>query len=227
MRNIILAFTVLLFYTACETGTKYEKNATVEKVTKDTSVRTLDDSILNLVEGTPSAKDLVKKSYIEEKETTIDTAVAHKYDPENPLNGDDFEENSYVKEETPKTEASFTGGSTTDGLNVKSIRVGYHDTYTRLVFDIEENGEKAKKVGAYNVDYNAQTGIVSVTLDGYRGFSAKFPRFSKKSVVEKIYFNEDLDDSGFKFSIKLRDSATVKAYDYKNPARLIIDVKPF
>jgi len=208
--------------TACETGTKYEKNATVEKK----KVKE-DQSILDLVEGSPSAKALIKKSYIEENESKIETTIAHKYDPENPLNGDDFEENTYIEEKTPTEEASFRGGNTTDGLNVKSIRVGYHDTYTRLVFDIEKDGKKAKKVGAYNVNYDTQTGIASVTLNGYRAFSAKFPTFSSKSVVEKIYFNDYDDDSGFKFSIKLRDSATVKAYDYKNPARLIIDIKPF
>jgi len=221
MKHIILAFSILLMNTACETGTKYEKNSTVEKVKEE------DHSIRDLIEGSPSATELVEQSYIEEKESKVDTKIAHKYDPENPLNGDDFDENTYVEEETPTTEASFRGGSTTDGLNVKSIRVGYHNTYTRLVFDIEKDGEKATKVGAYDVDYDAQTGIASVTLNGYRAFSAKFPTFSSKSVVEKIYFNDYDDDSGFKFSIKLRDSATVKAYDYKNPARLIIDIKPF
>jgi len=224
MKNILLSFSILLMYTACETGTKYEKNTTVEiekvKVKEDHSIR-------DLVEGSSSAETLVKKSYIEEKETKIDTSIAHKYDPENPLNGDSFVENTYIEEKTPTKEASFRGGDTTDGLNVKSIRVGYHDTYTRLVFDIEQDGEKAKKVGAYNVDYNAQTGIASVTLNGYRGFSAKIPTFSSKSVVEKINLDKNIDDSNLQFSIKLRDSATVKAYDYKNPARLIIDIKPF
>ena len=228
MKNIILICSILLMYTACETGTKYDKNTTVKKDEKNTSIRKLDESILNLVEGTPSAKDLVKKAFLEKNETTIDASIAHKYDPENPLNGDSFvEESSYIEEETAIKKESFNGGNIMDGLNVKSIRVGYHDTYTRLVFDIEENGEKAKKVGAYNVKYDAQAGIASVTLDGYRGFSAKFPTFSKKSVIEKISFVEYLDNSGFKFEIKLRDSATVKAYDYKNPARLIIDVRPF
>jgi len=224
MKNILLSFSILLMYTACETGTKYEKNTTVEiekvKVKEDHSIR-------DLVEGSSSAETLVKKSYIEEKETKIDTSIAHKYDPENPLNGDSFVENTYIEEKTPTKEASFRGGDTTDGLNVKSIRVGYHDTYTRLVFDIEQDGEKAKKVGAYNVDYNAQTGIASVTLNGYRGFSAKIPTFSSKSVVEKINLDKNIDDSNLQFSIKLRNSATVKAYDYKNPARLIIDIKPF
>jgi len=234
MKNIILAFTILLMYTACETGTKYDKNSTVEKVKKDASIKKLDDSILNLVEGSPaSAEALVKKSYIEVKDTTINRSISHKYDPENPLNGDAFiEENSYVQEQSSAKEASVTRTNITtenlsEGLNVKSIRVGYHDTYTRLVFDIEKNGEKAKKVGAYNVNYDAQTGIASVSLDGYNSFSAKIPRFSKKSVVEKISFNRYLEESGFKISIKLRDTATVKAYDYKNPARLIIDIRPF
>ena len=230
MKHVILACNILFMYTACETGTKYEENTTIEKVKKDNSVRKLDNSILNLVEGIPSAKDLVEKSYIEGNKS-----ITHKYDPENPLNGDTFNENytndnnneDIKKEELNSNKTSFQGSNITDGLNVKSIRVGYHKSYTRLVFDIEKNGEKAKKVGVYNVDYDTQTGIIAVTLDDYRGFSAKFPTFSKKSVIENIYFNEDFDDSGFKFSIKLRDSATVKTYAYKNPARLIIDIKPF
>jgi len=219
MKNIILSFTILFLYTACETGTKYEQNKTVEqsvkKVKEDTSIR-------DLVEGIPSAQDLVKKSYIEEKESTIDKKIAHKYDPENPLNGDSFVEDSNYIEETPAKEESFKSENISNGLKVKSIRVGYHDTYTRLVFDVTQNGEKAKKVGNYSVNYEQEENIIFVTLDGYSRFSAKIPNFSTKSVVEKIYF----DQSTFNFSIKLRDSATVKSYDYKNPARLIIDIRP-
>jgi len=220
MKNIILTFSILLMYTACETGTKYEQNSTVKK-------KEIDRSILDLVEGSPSAKELINKSYIEENETGIDSKISHKYDPENPLNGDTLIEDNYVEEESPKKEESFIAGNIAEGLNVKSIRVGYHDTYTRLVFDIEKNGEKAKKAGKYNVDYDGGTGIVSVTLNAYSGFSAKFPTFSKKRVVEKMYFDKNPDDNTLKFSIKLRDSASVKSYDYKNPARLIIDIRPF
>ena len=218
MKNIILSFSILFLYTACETGTKYEQNRTVEesvkKVKEDTSIR-------DLVEGIPSAQNLVKKSYIEEKESTIDKKIAHKYDPENPLNGDSFEENSYIEESYAKEE-SFKSENIGNGLKVTSIRVGYHDTYTRLVFDIEQNGEKAKKVGNYSVNYEQEENLIFITLNGYSSFSAKIPNFSTKSVVEKIYF----DQSTFNFSIKLRDSATVKSYDYKNPARLIIDIRP-
>jgi hypothetical protein len=227
MKNIILSFSILLMYTACETGTKYEKNATVEKKVKE------DHSILDLVEGSPSAKALVTKSYIEEKESKIDSSIAHKYDPENPLNGDAFvEESTYTGEKeslekAPLEEDSFTGGDNSDDLNIKSIRVGYHDTYTRLVFDVVHNGEKAKKVGSYDVEYDAQREVASVTLKGYQRFLAKVPVFSRKSIIEEIDFDKDVENSTLQFSIKLRGSATVKAYDYKNPARLIIDIRPF
>jgi len=217
MKKIILTFSILFMYTACETGTKYEQNTTVKK-------KKLDRSILDLVEDTPSAKELVKKSYIEENQTA---RIKHKYDPENPLNGDTLVEDNYIEEESPIKEESFMAENIADELNVKSIRVGYHDTYTRLVFDIEKNGAKAKKVGEYNVDYDTQTGIISVTLNGYKNSLAKIPKFSKKSIIEEIYFDKSLNDNTFEFSIKLRDSASVKSYDYKNPARLIIDIKPF
>ncbi len=218
MKTIAFSLTVLLMVSGCETGTRYDKNETKEVAPK---IKKIDESILNLINDKKSATELVKKSYIEEGAKHI----THKYDPENPLNGDKFEENSYIEEDTTKEESSFSGGNITDGLDVKSIRVGYHDTYTRLVLDVYRDGVKAKTVGKYDVDYNPETDTVSVTLSGYRNFSAKIPTFSKKSIVEKIYMNNYLDDSGFKFSIKLRDSAKIKSYEYKNPARLIIDIR--
>ncbi len=205
MKTIAFSLTVLLMVSGCETGTRYDKNETKEVAPK---IKKIDESILNLIEDKKTAKH-----------------ITHKYDPENPLNGDKFEENSYIEEDTTKEESSFSGGNITDGLDVKSIRVGYHDTYTRLVLDVYRDGVKAKTVGKYDVDYNPETDTVSVTLSGYRNFSAKIPTFSKKSIVEKIYMNNYLDDSGFKFSIKLRDSAKIKSYEYKNPARLIIDIR--
>lgn len=217
MKTISLSLSVLLLLVGCETGTRYDKNETKEATPK---IKKIDESILNLINDKKSATELIKKSYIEEGAKDIN----HKYDPENPLNGDKFDENAYIEEDTTKEDSS-TGGNIIDGLDVKSIRVGYHDTYTRLVLDIYRDGVKAKKVGKYDVDYNPESDTVSVTLSGYRAFSAKIPTFSKKSIVEKIYMNNDHDDSGFKFSIKLRDTAKIKSYEYKNPARLIIDIR--
>jgi len=232
MKTIALSLSILLLTVGCETGTRYEKNTTKEMEKNTTKLKKIDASILKLIEDETPEKELGEKSYIEEGKKR----VPHKYDPENPLNGDSLEEIN--REETDEVDKvtglakvieseEFKGGEISNGLQVKSIRVGYHDTYTRLVFDIYKETQKAKEVGKHYVDYDEETGIISVTLNGYRGFSAKIPTFPTKSVIEKIYLNEEVEESEFRFSIRLRDNATVKSYAYKNPARLIIDVRPF
>jgi len=237
VKNYIL-FSLLFLFSACETGTKYEDNST--KKVKEESGNKQEDSIRELIERPSSATNLVKKTYIDESKEPVNRSTSHHYDPENPLNGETIQNDERLIDseeivETPTAsldDISFNGGKISDGLNVKSVRVGRHTTYTRLVFDIDQwldvnrHGKSVKKVGHYSVTYSPNKNRVIVTMDGYRGFSAKFPKFSKKDVIEKIYFNEYLDDSGFQFTIELKDSVKIKAYDYENPARLIIDVTP-
>jgi len=201
MKNIIILST-LIFFVACETGVK----ATEEEKASHNKIK-------DLIERPISAEALVEKRFID-----LD-------DMEN--------EELYDVEDNPKREEAyidasqdFKGGVRSDGLNVKSIRVGKHDGYVRLVFDVDSHGAVVKEVGNYSVRYLEETNIILVTIEGYRSFSAKFPKFSRQSSIEKIYFNEYLDDSGYQFSIKLRDRVKVKAYDYKTPARLIIDITP-
>ena len=246
MKTTIL-LTLLFAFSACETGTKYDSNATKVKVTDH-------HAIMNLIERKDSATDLVERTYIEPnrqrrvvKEETFEPKtidfVDNGYDHEAPVAVENalstpveepVVEKAPIEEEIMvETLQHFQGGVMSDGLNVKAVRVGRHETYTRLVFDIDkwidvnEHGGRVKTAGSYGVDYNAEKNTIVVTLNGYRGFSAKFPTFSRLSPIQKIYFNEYLDDSGFKFTIKLRGTSTIKVYDYKNPARLIVDVKPF
>jgi hypothetical protein len=241
MKTTIL-LTLLLAFTACETGTKYDENETKVKVTDH-------HAIMNLIERKESASELVERSYIEPnhpkkvvKEETFEPKnidfVDNGFDHEAPVPLERVAVKPVeveVKKDNDdiQTVQHFQGGIVTDGLNVKAVRVGRHETYTRLVFDIDkwidvnEHGGTVKTVGSYGVDYDSTKNTIVVVMDGYRGFSAKFPTFSKQSSIEKIYFNEYLDDSGFKFTIKLRGTSTIKVYDYKNPARFIIDVRPF
>jgi len=260
LKNYIL-FALLFLLSACETGTKYEENSTKEKSKEEESHIEREKSIRALIERPSSEEKLVEKSYID-KSTVKERVVAptpkspHKYDPENPLNGESInQEERFVEKEEPPVEVqihasieptvepeplpitsrddvTFEGGKIKDGLNVKSIRVGRHKTYIRLVFDIDEwldinsHGNSVKTVGHYLVTYSPSKNRIIVTMDGYKGFSAKFPKFSRRDVIEKIDFNEYLDDSGFQFTIELKDGVKVRAYDYKNPARLIIDITP-
>lgn len=239
MKTTIL-LTLLLAFTACETGTKYDKNETKVNVTDH-------HAIMNLIERKDSATDLVERSYIDPiqpkrvvKEETFEPKnidfIDNGFDHEAPVAESTIAESTVVKlVEKPVVQEvqHFKGGVVTDGLNVKAVRVGRHETYTRLVFDIDkwidvdEHGGTVKTVGSYGVDYDSAKNTIEVTMNGYRGFSAKFPTFSKQSSIEKIYFNEHFDDSGFKFTIKLRGTSTIKVYDYKNPARFIVDIRPF
>jgi len=207
MKNYILLL-VLVLLTACETGTRYEKNTTVEEVIDKSN-----KDILHLIEDKKSATRLVEASYIDYDDIEDDTIIDDSY-----YNTSNIE--------------SFSGGKITDGLNIKSIRKGNHDDYERLVFDSyywSAYGEKANrptnKVGHYTVQYDKNRKIISVVIEGYREFSAKFPSFSSKSIIEKIYFDKYLDDSGYKFNIKLRENAKVKVFDLEKPARLVFDIK--
>ena len=50
------------------------------------------------------------------------------------------------------------------------------------------------------------------------------PKFSSKSIVDKIYLDKYLDDSGYKFYIKLKYDSEVKVFDLKNPGRIVVDI---
>jgi len=127
----------------------------------------------------------------------INLSNSHKSDP------------LYVESEAIEDE--FSGGTMDDGLDIGTIRVSYNNNSVRLVFDSyqwnqtsEYLGEKVDKAGSYNFNYDPDKLLITATVNGYRGFSARLPQFSADSIVQKIYLDEYLDDSGYKFYIKLR-----------------------
>ncbi|MCH9741015.1 MAG: AMIN domain-containing protein [Epsilonproteobacteria bacterium] len=129
---------------------------------------------------------------------------------------------------------TFEGGRVSDGLDIGTIRVSQESNSLRLVFDSymwnhdsEHLGEKVTSSGSYTFTYDPSKRLITAVIQGYRGFSADMPKFSSSSLVEKIYFDNYLDDSGYKFHIKLRDDATVKVFDLSNPGRIVVDIKLF
>lgn len=200
MRQIILGAFLLLF-TACETGTKYDRNNT-----------------LNINKEPPSGL-VDRKEKIEHLVNEDDDRELARFDEE--IHNRVLEEDRVVNIKT-----TFAGGTIQDGLELKEIRQGRHEGYTRLVFDVYANGKKTYSVGKYNVQYHVHHDNIEVVINGYRKFSATMPNFSQSSGIEKIYLGTYLDDSGFKFHIKLRNKAKIRVFDLKQPARLVIDVKP-
>ena len=142
---------------------------------------------------------------------------------------------SYVEYKEPLDDDSFdtkfSGGSRGEDLDIGTIRVSEQKDSVRLVFDTykwnqtsEYLGEKVDVVGSYNFNYSPEKLLITATVDGYRAFSAKLPKFSRDSLVEEMYFDEHLNDNGYKFHIKLRYDAEVKVFSLKNPARIVVDI---
>jgi len=126
----------------------------------------------------------------------------------------------------------FEGGYLSDGLDIAKIRQSKNGDAVRLVFDTYKQSSKSgslgvpsKKVGSYSFVYYPEKYLITAIVGGYRAFSAPLPKFPSSSIVEKIYMDEYLDDSGYKFHIKLKEDADVKVFDLQNPARIVVDIK--
>jgi hypothetical protein len=210
MKKIGLLLVSVWLFLGCETGTRYDKNATIKEL------------------PTQSSSGLVKRTSNEDIEGLL--RDRGEYELEEEIFDEDvhpivMEEDEVLLTEDNEPQSSFSGGKIQDGLEVKSIREGKHDDYVRLVFDVYSNDKSASSVGNYTVNYMANRDDIEVVLNGYRKFSAPLPSFSLNSDIEQIYFDKYLDDSAYKFHIKLRSKAKVRVFDLKDPARLVFDIK--
>lgn len=202
-KNILLLFS-MLFLVACETGTRYDKNATVQKVPKE---ETLSGVVKHNDFESLLGDEAADEEPLDDVKAWIDPEVKAELDED--------------KEEVH----SFSNREVVEGLEVRAIRTGKHDGYMRLVLDIYNHQNIAKEVGHYDANYYPSRDEISVTLHDYQKFSASFPSFSRDAIIESIHFDQYPKDRGFKFHIKLRQNAKVKIFALKNPARLVLDIK--
>jgi len=217
MRNLVLCSWVLLLLTACETGTKYDTNTSTEERTR--VVETVEEEVL--YDPTHSDSYFIDQG---EDDYAEEIALANR-ELSDVVERIIPEEIDVPKKREEKITQHFEGGTPHDGLKIKSIRKAEHDTYVRLVFDSDGINSKVDKVGKYNVDYDSSKKRITLTLEGYKEFTAKFPTFNNSCVVEKIDFAKYLDGNGYKFYINLRESTKMTAFALESPARLVIDVK--
>ena len=204
MKKNILLLLFMLIFVACETGTRYDKNATKQEVPKEIESGLVTHDINSLFE---------EEDEVERREAFDDKLHPIVFADDEP-------------KEVSNVVDTFDGGEISNNLDVQQIREGKHGDYVRLVFDIYDAGEKAKNVGDYSAKYYREKNDITVVLNGYRKFSASLPSFSVNSPIEQIYFENYLDDSAYKFHLKLRDDAKVRIFDLQNPARLVFDIKP-
>ncbi len=217
MRNLVLFSWVLLLFTACETGTRYDTNTTTSNEESDVVDQIDVDELYDPTHSDSYYIDQGEDNYMEE----IASANRELSDvvPREISEEESIEDSQIQREESDSQH--FEGGTVADGLDIKSIRKANHDNYVRLVFD----SANAPKIGSYEVDYDPAKKRISVVFDGYRKFSAKFPKFENSNIVEKIDFAKYLDDSGYKININLRDTTKIKVMALESPARLVIDVQ--
>jgi hypothetical protein len=204
MKKNMLFLVLIVFFLGCETGTRYDKNATTQTVPKY---------------ETPSG--LVERDDIEALLDDKEVDRERDYDDRTWID----EEVREVKDEVEEGVSSFSNTVVKNGLDVLKIREGKHDGYIRLVFDVYDNGKPAKTIGRYDAKYTSSNKDITVVLHGYQKFSAPLPSFPYYSVIEQIHFDQYPKNSGFKFHIKLRENAKVKIFELKNPARLVFDIK--
>ncbi|CAA6809312.1 MAG: Unknown protein [uncultured Sulfurovum sp.] len=195
--SLLLIFSLL--FLGCETGTRYDKNATTQKVPRD-----------------EPQSGMVSRSIEDLLEDRVDRRTF-----------DEDEDRAFIEESEPIKEVikTFSNSVSLNGLNVEQIREGIHDDYIRLVFDISKGSKPAYAVGSYDAKHNVIKKEIEVTLHGYKSFSAPLPSFSSSSEIEQIHFEQYPEDRGFKFYIQLRKEADVRIFDLKNPARLVFDIK--
>jgi len=215
MKRTILFLMILSLFTACETGTKYEKNTTAHKR-------------VVLTDRSGGAYQDIDALVSDDEELDDDDALITDSVPDKAYVDDDkYVEEGYIEDsKQSNTFESQEVVSSSSGLDVHNIRVGQHDDYTRLVMDIYKSSHKAKFVGSYSAKYYANRDEIIVILSGYSKFSAPLPSFPSNSIIKQIVFNNKKSDNSYRFSIKLRQEAKVRIFDLKNPARLVFDIKP-
>jgi len=129
---------------------------------------------------------------------------------------------------------SFKGGEIADGLDVKYIRWAHRKNFERLVFDIYKWGGPTSPEGILPNEYPGTYKFefvsereVDISFEGYRAFTAEFPKFEKSDLVSEIKFlndEENASDSGFNIKIYFKQPVKIKVFQLYSPARIVVDM---
>ncbi|WP_113675262.1 O-antigen ligase family protein [Vallitalea guaymasensis] len=115
-----------------------------------------------------------------------------------------------------------------NGGDVGGIRVGKHETFERVVFDIYSfvlggKGEKIDESGTYEVEVSSLNNSCEIRFIA-RNKTAEIPKVDY-DLIKNIESMQILDDSEVGIRINFKKDVEVRVYDLKNPGRVVVDVR--
>lgn len=128
----------------------------------------------------------------------------------------------------------LSGGSVSDGLDLAHIRIGEHNEYTRIVFEVKywkgygasKAGRSSDTVGHYKFTLD-QDHTIEAVFSGFRSGSANETAISGESRVQSVKRLKGEaygDDSTVFYQIRLRHASRLKVFHLYDPARIVLDI---
>lgn len=123
-----------------------------------------------------------------------------------------------------------------DGLELHRIRLGQHENFERLVFDVllshlmqEELGDfiPATDPGQYHIDVSPDRRNITLTFNGTRNEAANLPKLKSRGLIKKLSWITPKNARANTVSLRITTRAPVKikAYDMPTPARIVVDLR--
>ncbi|WP_019910643.1 hypothetical protein [Paenibacillus sp. HW567] len=126
------------------------------------------------------------------------------------------------------TGGSAGGGTIQDGADVKFITLKTRGESDQLVLDFASPDEGQTMASSYNVKFTEYPYTMMVTVSGARKFSAArdLETLKNSRYVRDAYPLITLDDSAIRFNITFKEPVAYEVKEYKDPAQVVITLKP-
>jgi len=135
------------------------------------------------------------------------------------------------------TPRSFSGGTSSTGLDMAKIRIETDNYQTNIILDSYKwvgynaiPSEPSSVSGIYFFKYEPQNNRIVANVQGYNTFSALLKKqnelWEDNPMIKSIYIDRYIGDNGIKFIIELKKKLNVNIIDLENPGSIIIELHP-
>jgi hypothetical protein len=132
---------------------------------------------------------------------------------------------------------SFSGGTSSSGLDMAKIRIETDNYQTNIVLDsykwVGYNAiptEASPVSGTYFFRYEPSNNRIVANIKGYNTFSALLTKqdelLKNNPMIKSIYIDRYIGDDGIKFIIELKKKAKVNVIDVEDPGSIIVELYP-